>query len=561
MVRGLETATSDEHGVHFETGVSVTFRYVRNTESAANFGSRFGQDIEPAGRYLLHGDPGHAPRGWESGTVTFRNPLVIPLSGDPEAIYGPTGWKARLRDATGLSGRALSRHLVSLGYDGIVTVDADGYTREIVDMTGLVKNPSFEEEINELRSGHATRKAEILAALAPTGGIIVTHKGGSRELLIRSPEMSGGKNPLRLTTFGVDGPWGHSEFKSDDEIASELAYRHFASVQPASDDYVIAWTSTPEFKRGSLMVTHMQASNALRYWAAKHDVKSAEWKQASAILERANDMIDAGDIEDATSMVAAELHKLTKMHYVENPGWVTRVLAKSYQTVADQVPPAWLPKLSDVKSWRGKVSGKLKEYGCGAYGCVLPTLDSSIVLKVTTDDTEAEFAAKFADDLVAPIVVMYHTVMRTSARHNGRPIYLLWRESAESVGKLGEELGAGAENLINRQHSAAKEIVKLAMMSDSDPDAIADWLETCREIALQKRYPEIKALGAGLAQVFQEQGILIGDVHAGNVGKVNRAGAPAWVITDPGNVLVFGAQERAAVPAIPRRTSRVPARF
>ena len=58
---------------------------------------------------------------------------MIPLSGDRDAIYGPTGWKARLRDATGKKGAALSR-LLAQRHDGIVTVDAYG-TSEIVDLS------------------------------------------------------------------------------------------------------------------------------------------------------------------------------------------------------------------------------------------------------------------------------------------------------------------------------------------------------------------------------------------------------------------------------------------
>lgn len=133
----LDLATSNEGGVHFETGVPVTLEFIRNTEKSPYVGARFGQDIEPAGRYMLHKElPGAPSRGWISGTITFRSPLVIPLTGDPDAIYGPTGWKARLRDTTGKTGRALSADLVKRGYDGIVTVDDRGYTREIVALEG-----------------------------------------------------------------------------------------------------------------------------------------------------------------------------------------------------------------------------------------------------------------------------------------------------------------------------------------------------------------------------------------------------------------------------------------
>lgn len=132
----LGYATTDEYGTHFETGVPVTFPFIRNTEKSPRVGATFGQDIEPQGRYLLHNhDPKREPpRGWQTGTITFRSPLVIALSGDPDQIYGPKGWKARLRDATGKRGAALSRHLAKT-YDGIVTVDNTGATSEIIDLS------------------------------------------------------------------------------------------------------------------------------------------------------------------------------------------------------------------------------------------------------------------------------------------------------------------------------------------------------------------------------------------------------------------------------------------
>jgi hypothetical protein len=135
----VELTITDEYGAHFETGVPVTFPFIRNTEKSSHFGARFGQDIEPHGRYLLHNMPGQTPpRGWEIGTVTFKSPLVIPLSGDPDAIYGPLGWKARLRDVTGKKGASLSRYLAQI-FDGIVTVDVDGNTSEIVDLKSFRK--------------------------------------------------------------------------------------------------------------------------------------------------------------------------------------------------------------------------------------------------------------------------------------------------------------------------------------------------------------------------------------------------------------------------------------
>lgn len=120
----LPYATADEGGVRFETGQPVTFRFTRNTEKAPNMGEMFGQHLEPAGRYMLHhsdedyqGDP---PRGWERGTHSFENPLVIEwgtTSGEPH------GWKARVSKAFGgRTGKRLTRALLRHGHDGIVTV-------------------------------------------------------------------------------------------------------------------------------------------------------------------------------------------------------------------------------------------------------------------------------------------------------------------------------------------------------------------------------------------------------------------------------------------------------
>ncbi len=132
----LELATTTEYGVKFKTGVPVTFATLRNTEKSPFVGATYGQDIEPHGRYLLHHDDPtrEPPSSWQRGTVTFQCPLVIPLAGDEGAIYGPTGWKARLVAATGKKGAALSRYLAKT-YDGIVTVDSAGDTREIVDLS------------------------------------------------------------------------------------------------------------------------------------------------------------------------------------------------------------------------------------------------------------------------------------------------------------------------------------------------------------------------------------------------------------------------------------------
>lgn len=132
----LEHVAAHAEGRHFETGRPVEFRYVRNTEKAPNFGSRFGQDIEPHGRYMVHNEnPGDQPHGWETGTHRFENPLVI--------RWGTTtgeehGWKRKLSNAFGgKKGKALSTALQRHGHDGIVTVDHHHGTPDVREIVAL----------------------------------------------------------------------------------------------------------------------------------------------------------------------------------------------------------------------------------------------------------------------------------------------------------------------------------------------------------------------------------------------------------------------------------------
>lgn len=138
----LQLRTVEECGVRFETGVPVTFEFVRNTEKAPNLGPRFQQDIEPAGFYVQHacGFSQDLARGWVRGVLTLESPLVLSFS-DPvdalEPLYGPHSWKAELQRAFRARGRALSRKLVAAGYDGVVTV-RDGDTSEVVSLRSFV---------------------------------------------------------------------------------------------------------------------------------------------------------------------------------------------------------------------------------------------------------------------------------------------------------------------------------------------------------------------------------------------------------------------------------------
>ena len=133
---GLASIVDD--GVSFRTGQPVSFVFYRYKQKTQNMGSMFGQDIEPAGRYLSHKTSFISVEDGQKigdmvvqvGDLHFRNPIVLKWVG-----YGEDGWKARLsRFFGGKKKSSLSRAIRKAGYDGIVTVHSGG-TSEIVDLT------------------------------------------------------------------------------------------------------------------------------------------------------------------------------------------------------------------------------------------------------------------------------------------------------------------------------------------------------------------------------------------------------------------------------------------
>lgn len=122
----------------FETGKTVTFNFIHNTESATKlFGkpkkdSPYDRGFEPSGRYVNQVEDVSKLNLTDkmiSGELTFQNPLVLQHE----------RWKKNLSGAFGNKrGKALSKAIIEAGYDGVVTVSEGKqgkYTSEIVDFT------------------------------------------------------------------------------------------------------------------------------------------------------------------------------------------------------------------------------------------------------------------------------------------------------------------------------------------------------------------------------------------------------------------------------------------
>lgn len=259
----------------------------------------------------------------------------------------------------------------------------------------------------------------------------------------------------------------------------------------------------------------------------------------------------------------------SKRRLKHNPAWVTKLLSKHYEFLEDKVQAKWLPRLTDVDAKHGKITAAMREYGCGAYGCVLPTLDPKVVLKVTTDDTEAQFAERLAGGLTAQVTVTYHLVARLPEKRAGREVWLLWRDSATDVGGI-DKLAKGkdkdaVDDAIIAQHKAAQ-IAFVSLINLEDPDGAKDMAKrmvqskrfTAKEmkralstdpedvrdrlddweaaaVAMGRQIPELADLADGMVTNLRQDGVFMGDVHADNIGLVSGR----WLIVDPGHVSVL----------------------
>lgn len=260
----------------------------------------------------------------------------------------------------------------------------------------------------------------------------------------------------------------------------------------------------------------------------------------------------------------------------------------AWERVARAVPEEWLP----TRAARSR--SKFVELGCGVFGCVMPTSDPKVVLKLTSDVSEAKFAAvaqKVGDRV--PGIVGYHKVVHVEGfAYRKRPIYLLWRQAAKDVGFLQSiAWGSPGGDYDRREASEAAVLLRqLKLTSEVAFSRIDRAMKTRPGIEQKVQYAKetwsayeraseryIRALqedrvhwigdargaeGVGVqcvlannlmgelinneagyaigegAQVYlNEEQILLADLHLGNIGK-DEDGVP--IITDPGLAIQVG---------------------
>jgi hypothetical protein len=268
--------------------------------------------------------------------------------------------------------------------------------------------------------------------------------------------------------------------------------------------------------------------------------------------------------------------------------WVDRNMTAAWQRIAAHVPASWMPQTVTSTPRRMTV----REYGCGHYGCVMPTAVEGLVCKLTSDISEARFvAASLAmDEEVAGIVNYKKLFALEGQQHRKRPLFMLWRDEAWNVGFLQRlPLYIGPEShfkMAERYNIMPGQIRSLR----EGEKYLGDFLDTARDVRDKltnvfkkmsreealgavaqafenyryddpsernvKHYRGIDRIGVGLARCmylaemmantdviypvgsalehYLDNGILMADVHLGNIGLDEER---HLIITDPGHVI------------------------
>ena len=157
IAKGIAALPTREHSIQKTDDGGIDLKYTHRSGVGSGpkaLGHSFGQDIEPAGRYLNE-QPDRADyqpaTGEQTGTVHFKNPLVVDFGG---GYSEPSNWKQVVsKEFGGKKGKVLSKAIAKAGYDGIITTDKYG-TAEIVDLTSISAN-SYDEVrgMNHLHAG------------------------------------------------------------------------------------------------------------------------------------------------------------------------------------------------------------------------------------------------------------------------------------------------------------------------------------------------------------------------------------------------------------------------
>lgn len=163
----------------------------------------------------------------------------------------------------------------------------------------LDDDDGFEAHLRDLRAAHGGAVDRLLDAFDHSSAVLVTEKGpyGRDEIWILSLDTTPDAGRWRVSFLAEDGPRGHTLGETPEAIAEEYASpRH--TYDPVDEDFVIAWTRTPQWEHGQKVVAFAQARNQLLWLAGKRGDEAYRWA-----IERLRSAEDLEDVDLATAVL------------------------------------------------------------------------------------------------------------------------------------------------------------------------------------------------------------------------------------------------------------------
>lgn len=271
----------------------------------------------------------------------------------------------------------------------------------------------------------------------------------------------------------------------------------------------------------------------------------------------------------------------------QTPPWAEKILTKYWATLVARGAP--LPQELDTSTVKKR---RAVGYGCGHYGCVMPTLTPGIVCKITSDLSEARFIRSALSLGEWPSgIVKYHAIYVLPETHKRRPVFIVYRDelldgktmfagdfyrqdSRDYLRQLAEGITAfkviahEVRVVLNRSKNIKKTMEIVFKCGDWARDLAQEYTEGYIEREVQA-YEFLRRIGyvgpekvaillAKLHDIgehlehnlpdghvgkalnfYMEHNILLADVHLNNVGRVTMHDYddPQWVISDPGHAV------------------------
>lgn len=117
----------------------------------------------------------------------------------------------------------------------------------------------FQAHLQRLREEREEAKAQLRHAWEESPAVLMSSSGVSR-LLLLTPSTVEDVPPLRVSELDPDGPVSHQFFETTEDAVEEYASSRY-SFEPVDEQFVIDWTSTPQWEEGLEKVAYVQARN------------------------------------------------------------------------------------------------------------------------------------------------------------------------------------------------------------------------------------------------------------------------------------------------------------